>query len=273
MIDAFDHWVHVPVKTKGFHDAENALRATTQSVSDQLAALGLGYHLEADVLVDAPSRTTADLRVPWCRGRVRPCRRRAGCVLSLRRLDHLNLTHTLLGMQTMELGDPVVLLDQIEDFVARRVAPVLGEGRGDGFAFGAPFPLGDGTWFNTRTGLDLSIAATEAIRKEIAPIAARDGVGGLQRAVIATVRRHEARHGLDNDRDQPLRYPAALAAHVGAETPATRRLLPGRPARSSAYTSQIASDPVMPQLAVDATEPRSTRIVGISRRTYVAITS
>ncbi len=68
--------------------------------------------------------------------------------------------------------------------------------------------------------------------------------------MIATVRRHEARHGLDNDRDQPLRYPAALAAHAGAETPATRRFTQRARAELSAYTSQIASDPVMPQLAL-----------------------
>ncbi len=251
MMDALDHWVHVPVKSKGFHEAENALRATTQAVSDQLAALGLAYHLEADVLVDRGAAHAAVFvfrveNVVFVHAGGEPRR-----VLGLRRLDRLNLAHTLLGMQTMELGDPVVLLDQIDEFVAHRVAPVLGEGRGDGFAYGAPFPLGDASWIETTSGLELSFAATEAIRREIAPIVARGGLDALEHAVVATVRRHEARHGLDNDRDRPLRNPTALEAHVGTgDTPAQRRFTQRANAELSAYTTQIASDPVTPQLAL-----------------------
>jgi len=66
------------------------------------------------------------------------------------------------------------------------------------------------------------------------------------------VRRHEARHGLDNDRTDPLRYPAALAAHLGPDdgTAARRRFLLRARAELAAYTSQIASDPLTPQLAL-----------------------
>ena len=250
MIDAFDRWVDVPIKTRGYHDAESELRSSTQAVSDQLAALGLGYHLEADVLVDQHAAHAGIFvfgvdDVVYVHAGGEPRR-----VLSLRRLDQLNLTHKLLGMQTEELGDPVVLLDQIADFVEHRVAPVLGEVRDDGFTYGAPFSLGDASWFNTKQGLELSRAATEAIRREIAPDVARGGLDALEGVVVATVRRHEARHGLDNDRDQPLRYPVALAAHLGPETTAQRRFIQRARAELSAYASQIASDPTTPQLAL-----------------------
>jgi hypothetical protein len=69
--------------------------------------------------------------------------------------------------------------------------------------------------------------------------------------VVASVRRHEARHGLDNDREEPLRYPAALAAHFGDDPRGTnQRFILRARAELSAYTSQIASDPIAPQLAL-----------------------
>jgi len=253
LIDSLDHSVDVAAKSRGFKDAESEFRARAQAVSDQLAALGLGYHLEADVLADRRSVHAAIFvfrveEVVFVRAGGEPRR-----VLSLRRLDRLNMTHALLGMQTEELGDPVVLLDQIEDYVARRVLPVLGEGHLDaaGYSYGAPFALGDDSWFRTRLGLETSAVASEAIRRELAPVAQRAGVEGVRRAVIASVRRHEARHGLDSDREDPLRYPAALAAHVGVDTGgAQRRFILRARAELSAYTSQIASDPIAPQLAL-----------------------
>ena len=70
--------------------------------------------------------------------------------------------------------------------------------------------------------------------------------------VAATTRRHEAQHGVDADRDVMLRYPHALARLAGpAEIEGAP--LPGvERARHelSAYTSQLANDPVTPQLSL-----------------------
>jgi hypothetical protein len=254
MIDALDRTVDIAVKSHGFHDAESELRASTQAVSDQLAALGIGYHLEADVLTDKRTAHAAIFvyrveDVVYVRAGGEPRR-----VLSLRRLDRLNMTHAVLGMQTEELGDPVVLLDQIDDFVERRVLPIVGEGYdyldGERVSVGAPFTIGDDSYFHSARGLELSRVASEAIHRELNPIFARGGADAVRAAVVASVRRHEARHGLDNDRDEPLRYPAALLANVGPGDGKTARFVLRARAELAAYTSQIASDPVIPQLAL-----------------------
>jgi hypothetical protein len=73
----------------------------------------------------------------------------------------------------------------------------------------------------------------------------------VHRVVVATVRRHEARHGLDNELAEPLRFPAVLAADLGPMAEGTHQSLVLRArAELAAYLSQIASDPVTPQLAL-----------------------
>jgi hypothetical protein len=235
LIDALDGWVDAPVHAHGYHDAEERLRAAAQGVSDQFAAVGLGYHLEADVLSDHGVSHGAVFAfrvedVVYVRAGGEPRR-----VLSLRRLDRINIMHTVLGMQTEELGDPVVLLDQIDDFVQRRLAPVV---------YHDEFMIGDDNFARTGTGRELAYAAGAAISRELAPMN-RNGPR-ISRVVTATVRRHEARHGYDNDHDQ-LRYPDALSVALGeGHSPFNQRAR----AELSAYTSQIASDPVTPQLAL-----------------------
>lgn len=68
--------------------------------------------------------------------------------------------------------------------------------------------------------------------------------------VAGSVRRHEAQHGFDYDRDTELRYPQALQDFLGsphdAEGNAVRIVRSAR-AELSAYLSQVANDPVTPQ--------------------------
>lgn len=239
LIDALGDWADKPRHTHDYADAKERLRAAAQSVSDQFAAVGLGYHLEADVFTDrgAAHGTVFAFQVEevvYVRAGGEPRR-----VLSLRRLDHLNVEHSLLGMQTEELGDPVVLLDQVDDFVESHLKSVVQQNE---------FPVGDDAFARTATGRDLELASGEAIARELAPMhRVRERITDL---VVATVRRHEARHGYDNDRKQPLRYPAALSAQVGDSTPSTAGFVARARAELSAYTSQIASDPATPQLAL-----------------------
>jgi hypothetical protein len=235
MIAALDAWSDVPKNSRGYHEAGERLRAAAQGVSDQLAAVGLGYHLEADVFSEhgAAHATVFSFRVEdvvFVRAGGEPRR-----VLSLRRLDKINVTRGVLGMQTEELGDPVVLLDQIDDFVDSRIANVVSNGE---------FVLGDQSYAGSDIGERLSSAAGAAIDRELA--FANRNRASITKAVVATVRRHEARHGYDNDHD-PLPYPRVLSHELGDSNAA---FVQRARAELSAYTSQIASDPVTPQLAL-----------------------
>jgi len=68
--------------------------------------------------------------------------------------------------------------------------------------------------------------------------------------VAATVRRHEAQHGFDYDRDTELRLPTQLQDFVGEPYDADgnpRGFVRSARAELSAYLSQVANDPVTPQ--------------------------
>lgn len=225
LLGALDRWVGMPIHAKGYSEAEAELRARASAVSDELAALGLGYYLKADVLVSKGAAHAAVFayrveRVDFVR-----VGNDSERVLELRRLDRLNLTHAVLGMQADDLGDPVVLLDQVDEFIATHVTPVL---------VGGDYPLDDAR---------LATAAGDAIRRELA---GRDA-SEIARFVIATVRRHEARHHYDVDAPA-LRFPSALAAYVGTDEHS--KFVVRARAELAAYLSQIANDPVTPQLAL-----------------------
>lgn len=239
LIDAMDVWADTPAHSKGAKDAEASLRGSAQRVSDAFAALGLGYHLEASVMTDrgAAHGVVFAFRVEeiaYVHVGGEPRR-----VLSLRRLDTLNVTHTLLGMQTEELGDPVVLLDQVEWFVVHEIAPAVRDGE---------FALGDDGFARSGTGRVLARAAGSAIQRELEPYNANRAA--IERVVTATVRRHEARHGYDNDRTTPLLFPAALRTYVGDNRAGHVAFVWRARAELAAYTSQIASDTATPQLAL-----------------------
>jgi hypothetical protein len=244
LIDALDQWTDV--RRRGYRAAEVELGRRAQDVSDQFAALGLGLYLQADTIVDGPSAHAAVFvfaveEVAFVRAGGRPRR-----VLSLRRLDQLALRHTLLGRQGDELGDPVVLLDQIDDLVKDRVMPTL---------FGSPYPLGDAAWRATVYG-GLAHLAGDAIRRELETHLGPDTFAlrgtpevraRVSRIIAASVRRHEARHAIDHDRETPLRYPAALAAYLPDDGSQRARRAH---AELAGYLSQIGNEPVAPQFAL-----------------------
>ncbi len=318
MLGMLDRWVSVPASSAGFKDIVREFRHEVRAVSDQLAAAGVGYYLEGDVYMsgDAAHALVYAYRVEevvFVTAGGQPRR-----VLNLRRLDHLNISHTLLGMQSQDLGDPVLLLDQIEDHVASHVLPVL--------APDAPWELADDDYQRT-SGAVLAKLAGEAVRREILVALGTDAapaqkIAGLlaERAAIVTawrsvleghgwvmsrtdslflpehlleqladqvpgserrrveaieeelatleapriaskvhtllaltVRRHEAQHGIDGDRAEPLRYPPALEAQLGAafdDDGEPRRRVESARAELSAYVSQLANDPSTTQLSL-----------------------
>jgi len=229
LLDSLARWSDAPFGSRGYHDAEHDLRMRAHELTAQLATLGLAYYVDAAVFVDHGRAHAVTLayrveNVSFIYVAGEPHR-----VLTLRRLDRLNAERRLLGMQSEELGDPVVLLDQIEDFVSDRLAPVIA---------GGGYELGD----DRASVRELGVAAGEAVRRELAR------PGSVADFVVATVRRHEARHAYDLDRDQPPRAPDALAAYLGTHA----RDAFGIRARAelAAYLSQIADDPMTPQLAL-----------------------
>jgi hypothetical protein len=244
LIDSLDRWSEISIHAARFHDAIRDLGGRAQDVSEQFAALGLGYYISADVLIREGnaravifSYRVEDVAFVRAGGDARR-------VLSLRRLDRLNLDLALLGRQGDELGDPVVLLDQVDDLVTDRVMPVLD---------GETYRLGDPGWRRgSQSGRLLAAYAAAGIERELRAVfgtAAQDRDARTtiaRRLVAATVRRHEARHAIDYDRERPLRYPKALLAMLGARDGSTLRT----ELELAAYVSQIANDPATPQFSL-----------------------
>ncbi len=241
LADGLDTWMELDAGSPGARPAALELRAHIDAVSDQLAAAGLGYYLDPELGDRGRKRLGIFTYRVEDVAFVRAARERVR-VLGLRRLDHLDLALPVLGMKMEELGDPVVLLDQIDDKVTQQIIPVLA---------GIPYDLGDPMWSHGR-GRPAAAAASAAIRRELV-IALGSDVEELDRAtartrklVTASVRHHEAQHGLDEA--SGLAYPAALANYLhqdaGGATAIRARF------ELSAYLSQIAADVWLPQLAL-----------------------
>jgi hypothetical protein len=244
LLDSLDRWVDAPEHGPRYRTATRELGRRAQDVSEQFAAVGLGYYLSADVVEHGGSSRAVLFSyhvedVAFVRaGGV------AQRVLSLRRLDHLNLAFAMLGRQNEERGDPMVMLDEVDDFATERILPVLD---------GETYRLGDADWRRgSPAGRQLASDAADAIDRELRAALASVGpdrdarVATIKRLIAATVRRHEARHAIDIDRERPLRYPAQLRALVGARSGATLRT----ELELAAYVSQIANDPVTPHWAL-----------------------
>jgi hypothetical protein len=324
MLGMLDRWVSVPMASKEFERIARDFRHRVRDVSDQLAAAGVGYYLEGDVMIRGSGAANALIYSYRVEEVVFVKTRRDGIdkprrVLSLRRLDQINLVHSLLGMQSTELGDPVLLLDQIDQHVATKVLPVLEPD--------VAYPLGDEAYAKT-DGRGISQLAGKAIRDEIARALGKDAAAAhsiatllgeraklieewrelmdakgwrfgrtndlflpeglvdsmeghvtnaqrdrakaideelarleapriaslVHQMVAGTVRRHEAQHGLDDDREEPLRYPKQLSEFLGEETEdddgEPLRYIESARAELSAYISQVANDPTTTHLSL-----------------------
>ena len=206
------------------------MKAAAHALSNALAGENLGYEVAA---YDVDNRAVVFVyrvdKVVFVRCDGEPRR-----VLDLRRIDHVQLERFVLGLESSDVGDPVVMLDRVEEFVQTHVRPV---------ANGAPYELGDDTFRHSTAGARLAMAAGNAIRAELAqPVANHETVGEL---FAASVRRHEARHSIDVEHDLELPTPPPLARMVG-EGPFTVHAR----AELAAYLTQIAYDPALPQLAL-----------------------
>jgi hypothetical protein len=340
VLSALDAWATVPdpdqAKTRELID--DVIRYA-RALSDQFAALGLGYYVEGDGFGggNATHAVLYSYRVEQVvfvdvatRGRR---------VLSLRRIDKLNLQRALLGMESATLGDPMVLLDQIDEHVVTQVLPTL--------VPDAYYDLGDEDW-QTAADQDGAVRgpAGHAVRAEmlaaLGPDAAAaqqvarliverrailetiaaalrprgismnfpdeifvgegylDSLDGsishsqgdrlteieaelqrinaltvaqrLQQVLVATVRRHEAQHGVDGS--EGLHYPELVLQNVGPEEIGDRENSHGTSvnAELSAYVSQIANDPATPKMAFWSLARHAFSAVNWGRsESYVAV--
>jgi len=250
--------------------ATSELLARVHTVTDQLAGAGLGYFLDPEIFTKHGHRHFGIFayRVEQV-AFVRAARERVR-VLSLRRLDQLNVSLALLGMKPEQLRDPVVLLDQIEDHVRTQVLPVLA---------GRPYEVGDEAWNASPEGRAVAALAGEAIRRELVVALGAD-TASIERAtarcdqlITASVRRHEAQHELDEQ--SALDYPRVLADSAGPLRGDDGRATPfALRARTelSAYLSQIASDMWLPELALwNLARHAFRRTQGTSAEAYVAV--
>jgi hypothetical protein len=108
------------------------LMEATGAFDDELAAAGLGYFVDGDVITDTRNGQRLVILYSFTVESVSlftssgvPVR-----ALDLRRLDHLNWTHTLLGFTRPHLREALVLLDQVDEQLVTYVLPGLGAGEG-----------------------------------------------------------------------------------------------------------------------------------------------
>ncbi|MEO8554437.1 MAG: hypothetical protein ABI678_30890 [Kofleriaceae bacterium] len=296
------------------HDRD-ALREAFRELTDQLAAAGLGYFLEGrfhNGYAYVQAYRVDEVVFVVTNGTPRR-------VLSLSRIDHLNTAYAVLGMQDENVGDPVLHMERIAEFVATTELPAL--------APGAAYPLAEDTWLATPEGKALAAAIGGTVRQEYTTALGADGDAGTQIAkllvergeiiakwrghlekrhivfsatdelfvpatlltaldgavphyqlerveaidgaladleapriharvhdlVAATVRRHEAQHGFDYDRDADARYPDPLARLLGPphdEQGNEIAIVTSARHELSAYLSQVINDPVTPHAAL-----------------------
>jgi hypothetical protein len=112
------------------HSANEPMMEATGAFDDELAAAGLGYFVDGDVITDL--RTGHRLVIIYA-FTVESVSLFTGAgatirALDLRRLDHLNWTQSLLGFTRPHLSEALVLLDQVDEQLVTYVLPGLGKG-------------------------------------------------------------------------------------------------------------------------------------------------
>lgn len=302
------------------------IREAVREMSAAFIEAGLGYHLEGRFRGGYPIIQAYNVeQVVFVTTNGAPRR-----VLSLRRLDNLNVYWGVLGMHDEDNGDPVLHLDRIDVNVASFVMPVLDPGgqreSGPSAKPGPqPYPLADEEWMLWPQNKETATAVGDAIRKEYVAALDKDATNAQKIAAIlvrrgniieewrdklgrkdiyfvktdhlfvpedllqsldgrvpyvkkvreldaqlaelegpriharihdivaASVRRHEAQHGFDYDRDTELRYPEALQFWTGSPHDSDgdpRAIVSSARAEMAAYLSEIINDPLTPQASL-----------------------
>ena len=197
-----------------------ALAEAVAALDDALAAGGIGYFADGDVITDAESGRRFVLVYTFRVARVELFQAGAARVraLHLRRLDKLNWSHTLLGFTRPTLRVAAVLLDQLDEQVISLVAP--------GLAPGAPVPIFEpGSTAPARAAVEAR--AGELVRDEYGAMPGLDASAagklgkllGRRRALVAGWEKLAAARGMTLVVPAKLRLPEGFAASVEGLAP------------------------------------------------------
>jgi len=114
---------------EGARSASEPMMSATGAFDDELAAAGLGYFVDGDVITDL--RTGHRLVIIYAftveSVSIFTSNRTTVRALDLRRLDHLNWSQALLGFTRPHLREALVLLDQVDEQLCTYVLPGLGK--------------------------------------------------------------------------------------------------------------------------------------------------
>jgi hypothetical protein len=175
MLDAYAKAIAAAQLGSTARDAVD-LREAVRGLTDRFAAIGLGYFLEGrfdDGYALVQAYRVEDVVFVYTNGAPRR-------VLSISRLDHLNMAYAVLGMNNEDVGDPVLHLERIDEYVASSELPVL--------ATDAPYPLAEKTWLDTVAGKALAAAAGVAVRREYTAALGTDAGAGAKIAKLLVER-------------------------------------------------------------------------------------
>ena len=118
-------------------------------------------------------------------------------VLSMSRIDHLNTAYAVLGMQDENVGDPVLHMERIAEFVASTELPTL--------APDAIVSARRGHVARTPEGKALAAAIGTAVRREYATALGDDATAGTQIAKLLVERAEHHRAVARPPREAPHR--------------------------------------------------------------------
>jgi hypothetical protein len=119
------------VTSKDFDPGADSHLRTVDAFNASIAALGLGYFLDAEVLADPSSGAHRVLMSTFTVERV--AHYESGDVrvraLRLHRLDRLNFARAVLGFTREQVSDGLVLMERVEDYLVNIILPSFPEGR------------------------------------------------------------------------------------------------------------------------------------------------
>ena len=172
------------------HDRDT-YREAIKDLTDAFVAEGLGYFLEGRFHDDfAYLQAYRVDEVVLVKTNDKPRR-----VLTISRIDHLNTSYNVLGMQNESVGDPVLHAERIAEYVATTELPV--------FAVGAQYPIADQLWQATPEAKALALEIGTSVRREYAAALGTDAAAAThiakllveRAAIIEQWRNHlETRH-------------------------------------------------------------------------------
>ena len=190
------------------HSVSEPMMSATGAFDDELAAAGLGYFVDGDVITDLRTGHRLVIIYAFTVESVSLFRSGGATVraLDLRRLDHLNWSQSLLGFTRPHLREALVLLDQVDEQLVTYVLPGLGNG-----ARIALFDPDDST-VSPATRDAVESRAGELVRAEYGADPALDA-GRAERLGRILTRRRELFEGFDkrvSARGLSLRTPGLL---------------------------------------------------------------